>query len=68
MVHTDRKRAVMEKLRGAMNLFTPALLLFMAGMILANIAGDMSWSLMPLYVQSLGADLKQIGLFFTVSS
>jgi MFS family permease len=58
----------MEKLRGAMGLFTPALLVFMAGMILANIAGAMNGSLMPLYVQSLGADTKQIGLFFTASA
>ena len=58
--HVVRREGVMEKLRGAMSLFTPALLVFMAGMILANIAGAMNGSLMPLYVQSLGADTKQI--------
>ena len=63
-----RRQGVVEKLRGAMSLFTPALLVFMVGMILANIAGSMNGSLMPLYVQSLGADTKQIGLFFTVSA
>ncbi len=68
VVHTDRKQGVMEKLRSAMSLFTPALLVFMVGMILANIAGAMNGSLMPLYVQSLGADTKQIGLFFTISA
>ena len=67
-IHTDRRQGAMEKLRGAMSLFTPALLVFMVGMILANIAGAMNGSLMPLYVQSLGADTKQIGLFFTVSA
>jgi len=66
--HAIRRQGVMEKLWGAMSLFTPALLVFMAGMILANIAGSMNGSLMPLYVQSLGADTKQIGLFFTVSA
>ena len=66
--HVVRREGVMEKLRGAMSLFTPALLVFMAGMILANIAGAMNGSLMPLYVQSLGADTKQIGLFFTASA
>jgi len=66
--HVVRREGVMEKLRGAMGLFTPALLVFMAGMILANIAGAMNGSLMPLYVQSLGADTKQIGLFFTASA
>jgi len=66
--HPIRRQGVMEKLRGALSLLTPALLVFMAGMILANIAGSMNGSLMPLYVQSLGADTKQIGLFFTVSA
>ena len=66
--HTDGRQGVMGKLRGTLSLLTPALLVFMAGMILANIAGSMNGSLMPLYVQSLGADTKQIGLFFTVSA
>ena len=68
MAQSDRIRGVMEKLRGAMSLFTPALMVFMVGMILANIAGAMNGSLMPLYVQSLGADTRQIGLFFTISA
>lgn len=67
-IHADRGQGIMEKLRGALSLFTPALLVFMVGMILANTAGAMNDSLMPLYVQSLGADTKQIGLFFTVSA
>lgn len=40
----------------------------MGTMILANIAGRMYQPLLPLYVQSLGADVGQIGLFFTIGA
>lgn len=59
---------MLRRLRSIMSLFTPALLMFMAGMVLANIAGAMNGTLMPLYVQSLGAGPRQIGLFFTIAS
>ena len=36
-------------------------------MILANIAGAMYGGFLPLYLKSLGADVGQIGLFFTIS-
>jgi len=36
-------------------------------MILANIAGRMTVPLLALYVQNLGADVGQVGLFFTLS-
>ncbi len=41
---------------------------FLGAMILANIAGEMHWSFLPLYLQSLGADVGKIGLFFTLSA
>ena len=41
---------------------------FLGAMILANIAGEMHWSFLPLYLQSLGADVAKIGLFFTLSA
>jgi len=41
---------------------------FLVAMILANIAGEMHWSFFPLYLQSLGADVGKIGLFFTLSA
>jgi len=41
---------------------------FLGAMILANIAGEMRWSFLPLYLQSLGADVGKIGLFFTLSA
>ena len=49
-------------------LMTRRLLVFMGTMILANIAGHMHRPLMPLYVQELGADVEQVGLFFTIGA
>jgi MFS family permease len=49
-------------------LMSRRLLLFMGAMILANISGHMHQSLLPLYVQELGAGIVQVGLFFTLSS
>jgi MFS family permease len=49
-------------------LMTRRLLLFMGTMILANISGHMYGSLLPLYVQELGAGVSQVGLFFTVGA
>jgi len=40
----------------------------MGAMILANISGNMHLPLLPLYLQKLGADVGQVGLFFTVSA
>jgi MFS family permease len=39
----------------------------MLAMVLANIAGQMYGSLMPLYLKDLGANVAQAGLFFTLS-
>jgi DHA1 family multidrug resistance protein-like MFS transporter len=49
-------------------LLTSRLKLFMGTMILANIAGHMHQPLLPLYVQELGADVGQVGLFFTLGA
>ena len=49
-------------------LLTRPLLIFMGTMILANIAGHMYQFLLPLYVQSLGANISQVGLFFTIGA
>jgi len=49
-------------------LMTRRLLLFMGTMILANIAGAMHGPLLPLYLQSLGAGVEQVGLFFTLGA
>lgn len=47
---------------------TRPLLIFMSTMILANIAGHMYQPLLPLYLQSLGASVEQVGLFFTLGA
>jgi MFS family permease len=49
-------------------LLSPTLLLFMGTMILANIAAMMIFPLESLYVQELGANVAQIGLFFTITA
>jgi MFS family permease len=49
-------------------LLSPTLLLFMGTMILANIAAQMIMPLESLYVQDLGADVEQVGLFFTIAA
>ena len=41
---------------------------FLAGMILANIAGQMVYSMLSLYLIDLGASVVQVGLVFTLAS
>jgi MFS family permease len=48
-------------------LLSPVLRLFLVTMILANVAGAMYGGFLPLYLKSLGADIAQIGVFFTIA-
>jgi MFS family permease len=48
-------------------LLTNTLIILLISMIAANIGGQMWGPLLPLYVQSLGANIQQIGLFFTLA-
>ncbi len=48
-------------------LLTNTLIILLISMIAANIGGQMWGPMMPLYVQDLGADIEQIGLFFTLA-
>ena len=48
-------------------LLSNILKLFMTAMVLANIAGNMYGSLLPLYLKELNASVVQVGLFFTLS-
>lgn len=43
------------------------LIVFMVAMVFANIASQMYATMLPLYLKYLGADVVQIGIFFTVS-
>ena len=47
---------------------TRPLKIFMATMVLANIASRMYHPLMALYLKNLGAGVQQVGLFFTLSA
>lgn len=58
----------MKRLQSIGNLFPRTLKLFLSGMILANVAAMMYNPLLPLYLQHLGANVGQIGLFFTVAA
>ena len=48
-------------------LLSPVLITFMVAMILANLGGNMYGPLLSLYLDSLGATVTQIGLFYTLS-
>lgn len=48
-------------------LLSRTLVILLISMIAANIGGQMYGPLLPLYVQQLGANIEQIGLFFTLS-
>lgn len=43
------------------------LIVFMVAMVFANIASEMYVTMLPLYLKYLGADVMQVGVFFTVS-
>jgi MFS family permease len=49
-------------------LLSKVLILFLAAMVLANVASNMYAGILPLYLKSLGASVGQIGLFFTLLS
>jgi MFS family permease len=49
-------------------LLTPTLRWFLAGMVLANIASEMVFSLLPLYLAELGTSVADIGLVFSLAS
>lgn len=48
-------------------LLTNTLIVLLVSMIAANIGGQMYGPLLPLYVQQLGADMNEIGIFFTLA-
>ncbi len=56
----------METKKG--QLLSPIMRWFMFAMVLANIAGQMSPMLMPIYLTELGASVGQVSIVFTISS
>jgi len=49
-------------------LLSPIMCWFLFAMVLANIAGQMSPILMPIYLTELGVSVGQVGIVFTISS
>jgi MFS family permease len=49
-------------------LLNTAMRWFLLTMIFANIAGTMYYTLLPVFLDELGADVKQIGLFFSIAA
>jgi MFS family permease len=58
----------LKRLQSVNTLFPRTLKWFLGGMILANVAVMMYDPLLPLYIQHLGANVSQVGLFFTISA
>ncbi|HEY42781.1 MAG TPA: MFS transporter [Anaerolineae bacterium] len=56
-----------ERSKTKQPLLNNTLKLFMFAMVLANIAGNMYGSLLPLYLKDLNASVVQVGLFFTLA-
>ncbi len=53
--------------RKSTRILSNTLIVFMIAMVFANIASEMYMTMLPLYMRYLGADVLQIGLFFTIS-
>jgi MFS family permease len=51
-----------------MRLLSPVLRWFLFAMVLANIASQMVFALLPVYLAELGASVPQVGLVFSVAS
>lgn len=49
-------------------LLNPTMRWFLLAMIIANIAGEMFYSLLPIYLAELGSSIEQIGLVFSLAS
>jgi MFS family permease len=62
-----QKRGMHSHMKKKPPLLTNTLVVLLISMIAANIGGQMYGPLLPLYVQSLGASIEQIGLFFTLA-
>ena len=57
----------MPKVASRTRILSNTLIVFMVAMVFANIAAEMYMTMLPLYIKHLGADIMQVGVFFTVS-
>lgn len=58
---------VAEQPKIKQRILSNTLIVFMIAMVFANIASEMYMTMLPLYMRYLGANVMQIGVFFTVS-
>lgn len=58
---------MMPQTKTKKRILSNTLIVFMVAMVFANIASQMYVTMLPLYLKYLGADVMQIGIFFTVS-
>lgn len=58
---------IMQPIKTKQRVLSNTLIIFMVAMVFANIASEMYMTMLPLYMRYLGADVMQIGIFFTVS-
>ena len=64
---TEEGKAIPQAATKPRRILSNTLIVFMIAMVLANIASEMYTIMLPLYLRHLGADVLQIGVFFTVS-
>jgi MFS family permease len=60
-------KQIIPKTNTRTRMVSNTLIVFMVAMVFANIASEMYVTMLPLYLKYLGADVLQIGLFFTIS-
>lgn len=58
---------MIPKAKAKPRIISNTLIVFMVAMVFANIAAEMYATMLPLYLKYLGADVLQIGMFFTIS-
>ncbi len=64
---TMETKELTKKKKTKQRMLSNTLIVFMVAMVFANIAAEMYATMLPLYLKYLGADVLQIGLFFTLS-
>lgn len=64
---TEPEKSIPKASAKPPRILSNTLIVFMVAMVFANIASEMYATMLPLYLKHLGADVLQIGIFFTVS-
>jgi len=64
---TEQEKIIPQAGKKRSRILSNTLIVFMVAMVFANIASEMYATMLPLYLKHLGADVMQIGVFFTLS-